>query len=54
MTTPFKSDYAYGLGVRMVNGHKVIDHGGGIEGFNTQLSYYPDDKLPVVVLANLR
>jgi CubicO group peptidase (beta-lactamase class C family) len=53
MTTPFKSDYAYGLGVRTVNGHKVIDHGGGIEGFNTQLSYYPDDKLTVVVLANL-
>jgi CubicO group peptidase (beta-lactamase class C family) len=53
MTTPFKSDYAYGLGVRVVNGRKVIDHGGGIEGFNTQLSYYPDDKLTVVVLANL-
>jgi hypothetical protein len=30
----------------------VIDHGGGIEGFNTFLAYYPDDKLTVVVLAN--
>jgi len=36
-----------------VSGHKVIEHGGGIEGFNTQLAYYPDDKLTVVVLANL-
>jgi CubicO group peptidase (beta-lactamase class C family) len=53
MTTPFKQDYACGLGVRIVSGHKVIEHGGGIEGFNTQLSYYPDDKLTVVVLANL-
>jgi len=54
MTTPFKQDYACGLGVRIVSGHKVIEHGGGIEGFNTQLAYYPDDKLTVVVLANLK
>jgi CubicO group peptidase (beta-lactamase class C family) len=53
MTTPFKHDYAFGLGVNTVNGHKLIEHGGGIEGFNTQLSYYPDDKLTVVVLGNL-
>src|SRR5215469_1639587 len=53
MTTPFKEDYAFGLGVRTVNGHKVISHGGGIEGFNTSLAYYPDDKLVVAVLGNL-
>ena len=53
MTTPFKHDYACGLGVSDVKGHKLIEHGGGIEGFNTQLSYYPDDKLTVVVLGNL-
>ena len=34
-------------------GHKVIEHGGGIEGFNTELAYYPDDKLTVVVLGNV-
>jgi CubicO group peptidase (beta-lactamase class C family) len=53
MTTPFKQDYACGLAVSTVNGHKLIAHGGGIEGFNTSLSYYPDDKLTVVVLSNL-
>jgi CubicO group peptidase (beta-lactamase class C family) len=53
MTTPFKSDYAFGLVVRIVNGHNVIDHGGGIEGFNTMLAYYPENKLTVVVLGNL-
>jgi CubicO group peptidase (beta-lactamase class C family) len=53
MTTPFKSDYAFGLAVHMANGHKVIEHNGGIEGFNTALAYYPEDKLTVVVLANL-
>jgi CubicO group peptidase (beta-lactamase class C family) len=53
MTTPFKNDYAFGLAVHSVNGHKVIEHGGGIEGFNTDIAYYPEDKLTVVVLANL-
>jgi CubicO group peptidase (beta-lactamase class C family)/uncharacterized protein YneR len=53
MTTPFKEEYACGVGVHTVNGHKVIDHGGGIEGFNTFLAYYPEDKLTVVALSNL-
>jgi CubicO group peptidase (beta-lactamase class C family) len=53
MTTPYQHDYALGVGVQTVNGRKVIRHGGGIEGFNTELDYYPDDKLTVVVLANL-
>lgn len=53
MTTPFKNDYAFGLGVHTANGHRLIDHGGGIEGFNTFLAYYLEDKLTVVVLANL-
>jgi CubicO group peptidase (beta-lactamase class C family) len=53
MTTPFKQDYAFGLAVSANNGHKMIAHDGGIEGFNTSLAYYPDDKLVVAVLANL-
>lgn len=53
MTTPFKQDYAFGLSVSANHGYKVIEHGGGIEGFSTQLSYYPDDKLVVVVLGNI-
>jgi CubicO group peptidase (beta-lactamase class C family) len=53
MTTPFKDDYAFGVGVDTVNGHKVIDRGGGIEGFNAFLAYYPEDKLTVVALSNL-
>jgi CubicO group peptidase (beta-lactamase class C family) len=53
MTTPFKEDYAFGLNVTTKDGRKRIAHGGGIEGFNTSLAYYPDDKLVVAVLANL-
>jgi CubicO group peptidase (beta-lactamase class C family) len=53
MTTPFKNGYACGLAVYTANGHKVIDHGGGINGFTSRLAYYPDDKLIVIVLGNL-
>jgi CubicO group peptidase (beta-lactamase class C family) len=53
MTTPFKNNYAFGLQVRTVNGRKLIDHTGSINGFNTMLAYYPEDKLTVVALGNL-
>lgn len=53
MTKPFKNDYAFGLQVDTIGGRKAIEHGGGIEGFNTELAYYPDDKLTVVVLGNV-
>lgn len=53
MTQPFKNKYAFGLQVDTAGKRKVIQHGGGIEGFNTSLAYYPDDQLTVVVLANL-
>jgi CubicO group peptidase (beta-lactamase class C family) len=53
MTTPFKENYGCGLMIQNVNGHLQYSHGGGIEGFNTAMAYYPDDKLTVIVLANL-
>ena len=53
MTTPFKNNYAFGVGVETKDGHKIISHGGGIEGFVTYLGYYPEDRLTVVVLGNL-
>src|SRR4029453_12485958 len=53
MTTPFKSDYAFGVVVQTASGRKVIQHGGGIEGFNTFLAYYPETRTTVAVLANI-
>jgi CubicO group peptidase (beta-lactamase class C family) len=53
MTTPFKQDYAFGLGVTTRGGHKLISHNGGIEGFRTYLGYYPDDRVTVAVLGNV-
>lgn len=53
MTTPFKSGYALGVGVLTKDGHKAVSHNGGIEGFRTHLSYYPEDKITIAVLGNL-
>jgi CubicO group peptidase (beta-lactamase class C family) len=53
MTTPFKDGYGFGIGIHPVDGHKLLTHGGSIQGFNTSLNYYPDDKLTVIVLGNL-
>lgn len=53
MTTPFKDDYAFGLIVRTVDGHKQIWHNGGIQGFSSSMAWYPDSKLSVIVLANM-
>jgi CubicO group peptidase (beta-lactamase class C family) len=44
--------YGYGLGVGRLQDHRKVSHGGGIHGFTTELAYYPNDTLHVVVLAN--
>jgi CubicO group peptidase (beta-lactamase class C family) len=53
MTTPFKSDYACGLHVNRVNGHLMVEHDGNNVGFNSDMAYYPEDRIAVIVLANL-
>ncbi len=44
--------YGYGFFMSNLNGHRKIEHGGTINGFRAQLSYYPDDGLTVTVLCN--
>jgi CubicO group peptidase (beta-lactamase class C family) len=46
-------DYGFGWSIETKNGHHVVDHGGAWQGFRTQISRYVDDKITVVVLANL-
>jgi CubicO group peptidase (beta-lactamase class C family) len=53
MVAPFKDDYALGLQIRNVDGHEVFEHDGAIEGFNTSVAYYPEDKITVIVLGNV-
>lgn len=44
--------YAKGIGVDSSFGRPVIAHGGGINGFLSDLQYFPDDSLTVAVLIN--
>jgi len=53
MTTPFKSDYACGLHVNRVSGHLMIEHDGNNIGFNSDMAYFPEQRIAVIVLANL-
>ncbi len=47
-----KADYGFGWSVGEVNKRRDIQHGGGIDGFSTQISRFVDDKLTVIVLTN--
>ncbi|MEM8997846.1 MAG: serine hydrolase, partial [Acidobacteriota bacterium] len=48
------SQQAYGMGwsVEVYRGHRRIQHGGGIDGFITAVSFYPDDDLGIVAFTN--
>lgn len=58
MTTPASvkslQDANYGLGLHLLErqGRRLINHDGGIEGFEASLTYVVDSKTTVVVLAN--
>ena len=47
-----KKEYGYALMLSQEDGHRKVDHGGGIYGFSASLSEFPDDKTTVVVLSN--
>lgn len=54
MTTAYMNDYGFGLTIRTLPGGQLLySHGGGIYGFNGELSYLPREHLAVIVLANL-
>jgi len=44
--------YGYGLGLNKFRGVDIVGHSGGLHGFITQLSYYPKEKLTVVMFSN--
>ena len=54
MFTPFKSGYGYGWGIGKRFEHRQISHGGGIYGFATEISRFPDDRVAVIVLSNFQ
>lgn len=46
------SRYGYGLAMDSLGGRMRVQHGGGINGFNSMLQYYPSDTLSIAVLGN--
>lgn len=46
-------DYGMGWFLRQWNGHKVVEHGGNIDGFNSEVALMPDQKLGFVLLTNV-
>ena len=52
MFTPVKSDYGFGVMLASMFEHKFVGHGGGINGFSTMISRFPDDDAVVIVLSN--
>ena len=53
MRTPGKGDYGFGLVISPIRNRKAIHHGGGIEGFNTVLAWFPEERLTVAALSNV-
>lgn len=52
MMTPVKEDYAFGFFVREQFGHKLVEHGGAINGFLSQSQRFIEDDLVVISLFN--
>jgi CubicO group peptidase (beta-lactamase class C family) len=52
MMTPVKKDYAYGWFVRDELGHKLVEHGGAINGFLSQSQRFVEDDVVVISLLN--
>jgi len=58
MTTPAtlndgtKTRYGFGVSLVDIRGRRAISHGGGINGFLSEVEYYPDSGLSIVVLLN--
>jgi CubicO group peptidase (beta-lactamase class C family) len=52
-TTPFKNNYCMGIVNQSIDGHPVIHHAGGINGFGTILMHCLNDKLIIAVLSNV-
>jgi CubicO group peptidase (beta-lactamase class C family) len=53
MWTPHMNNYGYGWMIDSAFGRRRIDHPGLIDGFQTMIARYPDDRVTVIVLSNM-
>jgi uncharacterized protein (TIGR03435 family) len=50
--SPNPGNYGFGWMISAVNGHRLIEHSGGWQGFTAHIARFPDDSLTVAVLTN--
>jgi CubicO group peptidase (beta-lactamase class C family) len=50
---PNSGEYGFGWFIESKKGHRVIEHEGAWQGFETEIARYVDDQLTVIVLTNL-
>jgi hypothetical protein len=50
---PPGGEYGYGLVLRKYRDLSIVEHGGGLHGFISQLSRLPEEKFTVVILTNI-
>ncbi|UCE42601.1 MAG: beta-lactamase family protein [Candidatus Aminicenantes bacterium] len=48
-----KLEYAFGLEIRTYRGLKIVEHGGSLGGYRTELLRFPDQRFSVIILSNL-
>ncbi|MHA4847057.1 serine hydrolase [Flavitalea antarctica] len=51
--TPYKSKYGFGWSIDTLFGKRIVEHGGGIFGFNTFISRVPSENVVVIILNNV-
>jgi CubicO group peptidase (beta-lactamase class C family) len=54
MFEPFKGDYGYGWVIDRLNDRKVIRHGSDSDGYQTNISRFPQDDVCIIILSNLQ
>ncbi len=52
LSTGAALSYGYGLAPALLQGHRGIGHGGAINGFSSDIRWFPDDSVSVILLGN--
>lgn len=53
MLTPALNNYAYGVGIGKQYGLRRVSHGGAINGFNSMLARFPEERATIIILSNV-
>lgn len=48
----YSANYGYGWIISDYKGHYRVEHGGSVDGFRTSVTFFPNEKIGIVVLTN--